>query len=765
MAEPGSARIEIPSQRLDAALRAFARATRSQVAFDSGVVKGKTSRRLSTQATPSLEAALRSLLVGTGLTFTRTSSGVFIITMAVPGRPRSPKPKPGRPSRPQERAFDKTAEIIVTSRKREERAMSVPLSIWVADGARLEKRGVRSVAEILQESPGVGLVDRGNGLLKVTIRGVSTSLGSNENGYYIDDLPFSGVTVPITPDVRAWDLERVEVLRGPQGTLFGEGSMGGTIRILTKGVGLTEWEAKANAYVSQTKDGGTNSGLKTALNVPILPGVLAVRVAGTAEHLPGWIDSELTGRANVNGQTIRTYRVKARFDPTARLSVNASFSSYDGRFPGGDSNATDSGQQSRLSIIATDHRYELSGISAHYDLGKIEAFYGYSHGYFHLTQKGVIVGHPLLSVIDIQTDAHEIRLSSSASRNLKWTVGGFLRNARRYDVFQYPSLDIDYIGRAPDKTRAIFGEAVYSLPDTTVDLSAGVRYFRERIGSAASNAGVLTHQTGNIYTSWNPRFSIAWHPDTDATIYVSAAKGFRGGQLQPTSIRVLAEQSGLTLPERLVQDSIWSYELGAKAEVFDGRLALEGALYHSNWKDVAVRIPIGDTGYNGLLNSRGTRTTGAELSAALQLAEGFALNAGGAFTHATYAAAVPGTGIRAGDDVEDVPRFTASASAEFSRIVAGSVVGFGRIGWQHGSRRSFSAFPSYLPGDSIDKLDIRAGVGTARWSLSLFIDNATNESGAESYRMVQPIAPNAFDVVSNRPRPRTFGLEFGALVR
>ncbi|MBF7015284.1 TonB-dependent receptor (plasmid) [Novosphingobium resinovorum] len=708
---------------------------------------------------------MKKLLIGTGLTFARASSGVFIITRPVSVRPRALRRVPGRSLPLPERKPEHPPEIMVTSRKREERAISVPVAVWVANGAGLEQRGVRSIAEILQESPGVGMVDRGNGLLKVTIRGISTSLGSNENGYYIDDLPFSGVTVPITPDVRAWDLERVEVLRGPQGTLFGEGSMGGTVRILTKGVGLTEWEAKANAYASQTEDGGTNSGLKGALNVPILPGVLAVRMAGTAEYLPGWIDSDLTGRANVNDQTIRTYRVKARFDPTARLSVNASFSSYDGSFPGGDSNATDSGQQSRLNIIATDHRYELSGISAHYDLGNIEAFYGYSHGYFHLNQTGISVGHPLHSVIDIQTDAHEIRLSSSASRHLNWTLGGFLRDARRYDLFQYPSLDIDYIGHAPDKTRAIFGEAVYTLPDTTVDLSAGVRYFRERIGSAASNSGVLTRQTGNSYTSWNPRFSIAWHPDADATIYVSAAKGFRGGQLQPTSIRVLAEQSGLVLPERLVQDSIWSYELGAKAEVFDGRLALEAALYHSNWKDVAVRIPIGDTGYNGLLNSGGTRTTGAELSAALQLAEGFSLSAEGAYTHATYAAAVPGTGIRAGDNVEDVPRFTASATAEYSRTVTGSVVGFGRIGWQHGSKRSFSAFPSYLPGDSIDRVDMRAGIGTGRWSLSLFIENATNESGAESYRMVQPIAPGAFDVVSNRPRPRTFGLELGVMVR
>ena len=756
-------RVEIPSQQLDAALRAFAQATGSQVAFEPGMVKGKTTRRLSAQAAPSPEAALSTLLKGTGLTFVRTASGVFIIKPSGPAKRRPPQRLVGHSTSQPEP--ERSPEIMVTARKREERAISVPVSISVADGAGLERRGVRSVADILQESPGVGLVDRGNGLLKVTIRGVSTSLGANENGYYVDDLPFTGVTVPITPDVRAWDLERVEVLRGPQGTLFGEGSMGGTVRILTRGVDLDEWEAKGAAYVSQTQDGGTNAGVKGALNVPIVPGVLAVRLAGTAEHLPGWIDSDQTGRADLNDQTITTFRIKARFEPTTRLSVNASFSRYDGDFPGGDSNATDDGRQSRLNFLATTDHYELSGVSARYDLGMAEAFYGYSHGYFHFTQEGMAIGNPMLSVITIRTDAHEARLSSSGRGPIKWTIGGFMRNARRDDIFLYPSLQIDNIGRTPGNARAVFGEAVYTLPHAPVDIAAGVRYFRERLHAVESNAGIVIRQPGVVYTSWNPRFSITWHPGTDATVYISVAKGFRGGQLQPTAVRALAEQLGLKLPGRLAQDSIWSYELGAKAELLDRRLVLEGALYHSIWKDVGVRIPIGDTGYNGLLNSDGTRTTGVELSAGLLLADGIALNAGGAYTHATYAAAVPGTGIQAGGDVEDMPRFTASASAEYRRALTDSVVGFGRIGWQHGSRRSFSAFPAYLPGDDVDRLDMRAGIDTGSWSLALFVDNATNESGAESYRMVQTIAPGVRDVVSNRPRPRTFGLEFGVLVR
>ena len=759
---PAPARLQMPAQQLDIDLRAFARATGSQVAFDAVLVRGKTSRRLSVPASLPPEAALKVLLQGTGLAFVRRSSGVFIITpkprMAMrPPRPAPPPaPKSGR---------EPPSEIVVTARKREERMIDIPVSISAVGGLNLERRGARTVADFLQETPGVGLYDRGNGLLKVTIRGVSTTLGANENGYYLDDMPFTGVIVPLSPDVRAWDLERVEVLRGPQGTLFGEGSMGGTVRILTKDADPEEWEAKGSAYLSDTSDGGTNMGLKGALNAPIVPGILAVRVAGTAEHLPGWVDSDATGRSNLNDQTFTTYRIKARFEPTDRLSINGSYWFYKGAFPGGDSTATDSGQQSRATVLASTVQYRLHGVSARYGLDGMEAFYGFSHSRFGFSQQGPASGGVLYSLIGIAVDAHEARLASSGKGPLKWTAGGYLRNARRDDVFKFPLLDIDNTGRVRSSARALFGEATYTLPAVPVDVTAGLRYYRERLRGFETNAGVVTVRPDGIYTSWNPRFSIAWHPARDATLYVSAAKGFRAGQLQPTSVRALAQQLPFKLPDALAQDSIWSYELGGKAELFDRRLALEGAVYHSDWKDVAVRIPIGTTGYNALVNSDGTQVTGVELSAALSPIDGLVLTAGAAYTDATYASSVPGTGIVAGDEVEDVARFTASASADYRKELTDRVTGFGRLGWQHSSKRRFSAFPEYTPGDRIDRLDARIGVEIGRYSLALFVDNATNENGAESFRTVQPIAPSGLDVVANRLRPRTLGVEISVLSR
>ena len=651
------------------------------------------------------------------------------------------------------------SDVVVTARKRAERAIDVPIAITAMTGDSLERRGVDNLAQVLQEAPGVGVYDSGNGLQKVTIRGISTSLGSNENGYYLDDLPFTGVTVPLNPDVRAWDLDRVEVLRGPQGTLFGEGSLGGTIRILTKGADLNNWEAKGMTFVSGTAGGGSNQGIKGAFNAPIIPGVLAVRVSGTGEHFPGWIDNATTGARNVNDQTFTTFRAKVRFDPTSRLSINGSYWYYNGDFPGGSNQATDDGQQSRSLILTNSVKYRLYGVSARYDLGWAELFYGYSHNDFDLPETGFLSGGALDISINIKVKAHEARLASTGSGPLKWTVGGYLRDALRTDDVEFAQYGISNISITDSKARALFGEATYTLPFAPIDLTAGLRYYHETFGGSEANSGVVAADPIRKYQSWNPRFNVAWHPMANATIYASAAKGFRSGQLQPSAVGPLATALGISLPTALAQDYIWTYEVGAKADLFDRLLALEGALYYSDWNGVAVRLPIGTTGFNGLINSKGTRTKGVELSAVLRPVNGLSITASGSYNDAVYAAAVAGTAIADGTPVDEVAKFTANASADYRTPISEKVTGFGRIGWQHTSPRRFPSFPAYLPGDTIDTVDARVGVDLKLLTVAAFVDNLTDDRGATTYRAVTPLASGANDIVANRLRPRTIGVE------
>lgn len=651
-------------------------------------------------------------------------------------------------------------EIIVTARKREERAIDIPVAVSAVDGPRLERRGAGNLADFLQEAPGVGVYDGGSALgTKITIRGISTSLGSNENGFYLDDLPFTGVTVPISPDVRAWDLDRVEILRGPQGTLFGEGSMGGTVRILTQGANLDEWEAKGLGMVSDTRGGGTNAGAKGAFNAPIIPGVLAVRVSGTHERYQGWVDNSDTGLNNVNDQTYNTFRAKLRFDPVERLSITGTYWNANSDFPGGGSTARDDGQQTRTTVPYSHNKQELYGATARYDLGGAELFYAYSHSDFFVSQQGA---SPMGSIdvgIGIDVNAHELRLNSTADKPLKWTVGAYARDSRRNDTVEFPAAGIDNDAQVDTRARALFGEATYTLPGVPVDLTAGLRYFEDKLRSVEANFGEVADQAGKTYHSWNPRFAVSWHPVADTTIYVSAAKGFRSGQIQPSVPYALAPAYGVELPIALSQDSIWTYELGAKAELWGRKLTLEGALFHSDWKDVAVRIPIPRTSFNGLVNSDGIRSRGAEAAVVFRPVPGLVLSGGGAYVDAQYISDVPGTAIVKGAAVDDVAKFTFNASADYSARVSDTVQVFGRIGWQHSSPRRNSSYPAFLPGDTIDRVDARVGVEVDGVTIALFADNLTNDNGAASFREVYQIGPEEFDITSNRLRPRTIGIE------
>ncbi|MWC45701.1 TonB-dependent receptor plug domain-containing protein [Sphingomonas carotinifaciens] len=696
------------------------------------------------------------------------SASVLLLTLASPAFAQAGATQAER-NQPVSTSAGAPDDIVVTARKREERALDVPIALSAVTGETLERRGADNLADFLQEAPGVGIYDQGNGQQKITIRGISTSLGANENGYYLDDLPFTGVTVPISPDVRAWDLDRVEVLRGPQGTLFGEGSMGGTVRILTKGADLNEWEAKGTSFLSSTEDGGTNRGIKGAFNAPIIPGVLAVRVAGTAEHFDGWIDNPTAGTSNVNKQDFTTFRAKARFDPTDRLSITGSYWKYRADLPGGNNQATDEGNQSLALTLGASTRYELYGATARYDFGGAALFYGYAHNSFDSIQSGTYLGGTITAPIGIDVDSHEVRLSSNGSGRLQWTIGGYLRNALRQDATVFALFGLDSRDRTKSDAKAVFGEATYELPSLNVDLTAGLRYYEEKRSGTEFTGTVGTAKPEDTYMSWNPRFSVAWHPSDRSTIYASAAKGFRPGQLQPLTAVALAGISGITLPATLKQDYLWTYEVGAKADLFDRLLTVEGAVYYTDWNDVTVRFPIGTTGFNGLINSNGTHTKGVELSAVVRPFRGLSLSASGAYNDAEYTGAVAGTGIVDGTPVDDVAKFTANASADYRTNISEAVAAFGRVGWQHSSPRTNQTFSIYRAGDTIDLVDARIGFDLANLSIAAFVDNLTNERGALSFRTVTPLTATLNDIIAVRTRPRTIGLEltarFGGSVR
>jgi iron complex outermembrane recepter protein len=762
---------ETAPRPLDAALQSFARQSGLQLIYVSDATRGRTTRGSGAGAT--VEEALTNLLAGTGLSFEFLNERTVEI--------RSPR-RPFRSARAltlarattnadatQEGSTSQQAaasaaleqvtldEVVVTARKREERLIDVPVAVTAFSGDALERRGAVTLGDFLQEAPGVNIYDNGRGY-KISIRGVSTSLGANENGYYLDELPFTGVTVPLNPDVRAWDLQRVEVLRGPQGTLFGEGSMGGTVRILTRDPEFNEWQAQGLIGGSDTSGGGTNRGYKAMVNIPLVDDRLALRLAGTQEKYDGWLDDSVIRAKDINEQDITTYRAKVRFRPTDRLTFAASYWHFDGEYPR-DNTADDQGFAGTGLALAARSEYNLYGATIDYDLGPLRAFYSYANNAFELPRSGSLFGGTLVSDIDIDVRSHELRFSSTAQGPWQWTVGAYRREAERQENFVFALFGIDN-GSATDATsQALFGEATYSLAQVPIDLTLGLRSVREELEGLETNAGIAGLPVDATYKSTNPRAIVAWRPTQNWRLYASAAKGYRSGQLQSSVSRALAGPLGISLPPTLQDDSIWSYELGTKASLADGRAILEAAVYHSKWEDVTVRIPIGATGFNGLINSEGTDTNGIEASVTLQLTSAWRLNVGASYADATYAGDVPGTGIRDGRPVDEHAKTTASASVDYGRNVYGALRGSARLGVQYYSARDYPSFgpPLYLPGDSITTLAARFGVEGEQWGAFLYGDNLTNEDGAISARNV--VTPGVTPAIANRLRPRTVGVE------
>jgi outer membrane receptor protein involved in Fe transport len=215
-------------------------------------------------------------------------------------------------------------EVTVTALKRgEQRLVDIPLAVTAVGGDELEEIGAQSIADVIQTAPGATAYESGPGANVPQIRGISATSGDSPIGYYLDEMPFALVGTYVAPDVSMFDLERVEILRGPQGTLYGDGALGGVVRFITRDPDLQAIDAKGDLSYSTYSGGEENYTANAAVSVPIAKNVFAIRATASYRSLGGWVDSPYFGE-NINPQTFETYRVKALVRPLDRLRITAS---------------------------------------------------------------------------------------------------------------------------------------------------------------------------------------------------------------------------------------------------------------------------------------------------------------------------------------------------------------------------------------------------------------------------------------------------------
>ena len=652
-------------------------------------------------------------------------------------------------------------EVVVTAQKREESLSDVPIAITAFTDAGLIDRGAVQLSDFLQSAPGVGIVDTGSGQQNIQIRGINSTFGNSPVGYYLDELPFTLVGNTQLPDVRTYDLQRIEVLRGPQGTLYGDGSLGGTIRVLTHDPDLGGFDANVDLTGSSTNDGGNNSAVRGMVNIPIAEDTAGLRFAVSEESYDGWIDNTSTGVEDQNERDISNYRGKFRWAPNDRLDVVLSAWHTDEDVVGDALSLDDRTTADPAPVYETD--YDLYGATIRYRFDSFDLVSATSKMDYNADSVTWIAG--LFDFTDLtQQDilSQELRLTSNTDGSFRWTAGLFYRDMDRQTTALLPAFAITQDLNLESESWAVFGETTWTVLDDTLDLTVGLRVFeddrlyREEVDPAllALIQMIDPDFDGTVdetFDTVNPRFNASWRATDDWMFYANVAKGFRTGQPQPALSLGLAALFGVDIPSGIDPEELWSYEAGTKATLMDGRASFEAAVYYNDWDDLQVPVVVTPQ-VRALVNGGKARSQGIELGFSILPVQGLTLQFTGAYVDAEFTESVPGINIADGDRIPGVPEKTFSALGTYRWGFRDGMEWFANAAAQYTSERT-DTLNLAAPSDSTTTVNLRFGLEGERWAGYLFADNVTDEDGAFGVYQLGPMGP------APRFRPRTLGVQ------
>lgn len=776
--------ITIKAQSLATALQVFSRQSGLQVGFESEIARGIQTQGTQGAKTPA--QALSALLDGTGLEYRFVNDQTVVIrekgsqqstTTAVDLKAMRLAQSDFSASKTE--ADSTLEEIIVTAQKREERLIDVPISIVALSSAELQKRKITGIDKLASAIPGL-MVSQGVSGRTITLRGVSNLFGgASLIGMYLDE----GVVTSSIPyfqlDLRTYDLERVEVLRGPQGTLYGEGSAGGTIRFVTKSPALNAFAATAEIETAMTENGAPSGRIEGMVNIPLIEEELGLRIAGTVDHQGGWIDQPGVNKDDINEQDLMDVRIKGLWRPAPQFAVSAMAVIHRDESTSGVGEDDDGNYAQVFSLTTTPNRnsdYNLYNLTFTYDFASAQLLStsGYTEQEVSVSDQGrrypLFPGAPPVPhyyVSDFPSELNdftqEVRLTSTGSGLWRWTIGGLYRHTESA-MEQTFYFGVPGIAGAPlpgpivdrknnqSESWAAFGDVSYKVTDRFT-LGTGLRYFEDEQKykssvAAGAPAPLGPTQEGKFHTL-NPRIYVQYKWADNLNTYASAAKGFRSG--------------GFNQVNRPTYDpeSMWTYELGTKMALLDGRLSVDAAIFlgdYSDYQIVGVVLVPGTGPANITSNAGDAKLRGIEGALTWHPADRWTLGLNGTYVDTEFVEINATTSSHAvGDPLDSVPKhaYTASVQRDFAWL---GKPGFVRADYSQQGRteyRNRSLGPQYVSETkSIDMLNFNVGLSwSERFSLGFFGQNLLDDRDFTSPLWVEG---NAL-----RSRPRTYGINLG----
>ncbi len=665
-------------------------------------------------------------------------------------------------------------EVVVTAQKRAENLKDVPMSIMALQGDDLDTQLVMNLQDLALAVPGLATWDAGGyGFRQMYMRGVGNIRGTSSIiGVYVDDASVVSVN-GAQLDLRIYDLERIEVLRGPQGTLYGDGSMGGTLRFITRDPNLEAFGGKAELVSAFTEDGSPTQTVRGVLNAPIVKDVLGVRVSATYEDKGGWIDQAELGKEDINDGELINVRAKVLWEPTERFRATGTAIVHRN-----DAGALDTGEESpgasyrqvlgRATTPSGQHDYDLYNLTLNYDFGPVNlvSASGYIDHFNRFLEYGYrvpLVGpreeFPPLDVMlglgggwdrHLKVVTQEVRLSSSTDGRANWTVGAFYRDAdtREVGVGAFGAFPLVTDSTIESKAWTAFGQVAFAVTDR-LELGVGASYFEDD----RREANILTNIEGQRrFSSTNPRLFASLDVTPSIKVYASGAKGFRSG-----GFNVATAAAGYP---PYAPDKILSYELGTKMSLRQGRVAFETALFYSDYSDVQINTV--QEGPGGELvqyaaNSGDARIWGVDMDLILRLTEAFSVGLAGEYVNTEMVSIfnAQSASHAVGDPLDEIPENHVSAWAAYDFQWFGREDGYVRLDYAHQGESqiiSRTVGPWFRSSsDVLDVIDATIGWRGGRFNVDLFGQNLTNDRGY--------VSADSRDQVAPRLRPRTYGIK------
>ena len=751
------------------------------------------------------------------------STSLALFAAAAPARAQQLTPPAATPAIAEPQAGAMSEDVVVTAQKREQTLIDVPQSISVVSGATLENQQANNFQDYLKDIPGLQLTQATPGFGRLVIRGVNTGGVASTVGVYVDETPFGSSSslangAILAGDFDTFDVARIEVLRGPQGTLYGASSLSGVLKFVTNAPETDKLIVRMRGGVEDVKGGDVSYYGNAVVNVP-LGDTLAFRASGVYRKDGGFIDIPAetvknllggalttTPRSNINGSKTYGGRAALLFTPTSNFSVKLSavLQNIEADAPslvdadphtlrtlnGGPTQTQFVPQHSTVSyrvyngLIDYDFGFATLTSSSSYATLK-QAFQ--TDATFNLSgYLGVVFGIPNNLYLDQTTSvdrfSQELRLAGKSDL-FDWLVGGYYTHekgtiAQRYvpvtpgttnPIASFPLLAQVNLSSRYEEVAGFADGTLHLGP--RVDIDGGVRYSHNDQRADQVQSGVLASgppipsqsSSEGVFTySVAPKFKLG----DRLSIYARVAKGFRPGG--PNVIAPPASGTGIPAgtPTSFSSDTLTSYEGGIKGETRDRSFSFDLASYHIDWSRIQLFAVV--NGFGLTINGVSAVSDGGEFTVTARPTPGLELSANGAYTDAHLTGDTSAlVGGRNGDQLPFTPKYSVSINADYRWAVSGTTNAFVGASERFLSKQSGAFDNTYrttygrqrqVP--SYNVVDLRAGLDFGRFGLELYARNILDTDGKVSTSATTanglPVLPGGA-IPAGIIRPRSLG--------